>query len=389
MSDKKYLEPQNGELKANEIVKFFDNVCNEKGMKLSKSAKRTRILEFMKKLSLDEKNNTCTLEDGRVVPIIVERKYEGRPVYCYCNTANAPKEEILGAFAKKFNITYISQKPEPKKEGELIAQEVLHLLDDIKVNNKKVTGTQKRARTIWLFQHIYKDSLKNICILSDGNHIPIIVKRTGENNRIGYFLNSSEHRTEVLRAFARAVNCTYLEDKENDITPEKKKKGELTSRDCVKVFHEVDDCPLSEISKGSKEKLLEWFNYIYYKRPDLNKVRLPDGSQVDVFVRRISRSQRCVCLNTSDATIKPFVLKRVAEISKSKICLSNLDLSNDDKKQLYKSLYILALASDKSTKACDKEYYHAYAQKAFLASKIKTTCLTVDDYLLSKVNKKR
>ena len=25
MSDKKYLEPQNGELKANEIVKFFDN----------------------------------------------------------------------------------------------------------------------------------------------------------------------------------------------------------------------------------------------------------------------------------------------------------------------------------------------------------------------------
>ena len=342
MSDNKYLEPKDGELKASDSVKFFDNICNEKGIKLSKSAKRTRLLEFMKKLSLDEKNNICTLEDGRLVPIIVERKYEGRPVYCYFNTANAPQEEILSAFSKKFNITYISQKPEPKKEGELIAQEILHLLDNVKVNNKKVSGDQKRARTIWLFQQVYKNNQNNVCVLPNGQCIPIIVKRTGENNKVGYFLNSSEHRTEVLRAFARAVDCTYLDAKENDITPEKKKKGELTARDSVKIFHEVEDCPSSEVSKGSKEKLLDWFNYIYYQRPELNKVRLPNGVVVDVFVRRISRSQRCVCLNTSDATIKPFVLKRVAEISKSKICLSNLDLSNDDKKQLYKSLYILA-----------------------------------------------
>ena len=49
MSDKMYLEPKNGEFIANDVVKFFDNVCDKDGIKLSKSQKRSRILELMKK----------------------------------------------------------------------------------------------------------------------------------------------------------------------------------------------------------------------------------------------------------------------------------------------------------------------------------------------------
>lgn len=388
MSDKMYLEPKNGEFIANDVVKFFDNVCDKDGIKLSKSQKRSRILELMKKLNLDKENNTCILEDGRIVPIIVERKYEGRPVYCYFNTANAPQDEILKAFAKKFNIEYIKEKPEPKKEGELIAQEVLHLFDEVKVKEKKVAGDKKRATMILLFQKLYKDKEKNTCILSNGDKIPIIVKRTGENGHIAYYLNASTHRKEVLSAFAQKTDCFYLDFKENMEKPICKQEGELTSRECAKIFHSVGECYNKDKKKENKEKILQWFHYIY-EHPTINTVTLPDGCKVDLVVRRLSRSQDCLCLNTADASIKPFVLKRVAEISNSTLCLDNIDLSKDDKKQLYLSLRQLAIASDKTASDDAKEYYLAYAQKAFLAAKIKTKCYTVTDYFESLAKKKR
>ncbi len=387
MADKKYIEPKQGELKANDAVKFFDDVTDDNGVKLTKSEKRTRVLELMKKLHQNKDDNYCILEDGKVVPIIVERRHYRKPPTCYFNTADAPIEEIFKAFALKHNITYIKERPEAKKQGELIAQEVMHLYTDISVDNKKITGKAKRAAMILLFQKLYKDKEKNICILSNGEEIPIIVKRTGENERIAYYLNASEHRREVLLAFASATNCTYLDFKENMTKPQDKKKGELTARDCAKVFHLVGDCPNAEYKRENKEKILKWFHYIY-ENPSLNKVTLLDGCEIELVVRRMSYSQDCLCLNTSDASIKPFILKRIAEISDSTICLDNLDLSQDDKKQLHMSLRLLAISADKSKNLKDARYYHSYAQKAFLAAKIKTNCCTVVEYLQSFANKK-
>ena len=385
MLDKIKVAPLSGELKVGNAVKFFDNVTDEKGKRLSKSAKRTRIKELMEKLYQDKENNRTTLQDGREVPIIVARSYEKRPTYCYFNTALAPKEEILRAFALKNNILYIKDKPEPKKQGELIAQEVLHLLDDVKQHGTKVSGLKKVAATILLFQTLYKDKENNICTLPNGENIPIIVKRTGENNHIAYYLNSSEHRKEVLRAFASKTDTIYLEYKEEDTMPEEKHPQELTARPCAKLFHKVEMVPGDEIKQEGKERILQWFHRIY-SRPEENKVILPDGKVADLLVKRISRSQRCLCLNTSNATIKPFVLKRFTELSKSEFCFDNLNLEKDDIKELIKSIKLLALAYNKTNSEDEKSFYHIYSQKAFEALHIKTNHLTVEEYLISKAS---
>lgn len=385
MQEENLIAPYKNELKANDVVKFFDNVTDASGTRLTKSVKRTRIKDMMESLYQDKESNKTTLNNGKTVPVIVKRRYEKRAPAYYFNTALAPVEEILRAFATKTNIDYTKEKPEPKIKGELIAQEVLHLLDDVKVKGKKVTGYPKISATIQMFQTLYKDKENNACILADGKTIPIIVKRTGENNRIAYYLNSSEHRKEVLRAFALKTDSIYLEYKEEDTMPEDKHPRELTARNCAKLFHKVGFVPEDEEKQEGKERILQWFHRIYSK-PEENKVKLPNGQTVDLLVRRISHSQRCLCLNTSDATIKPFVLRRFAELSKSEFCFDNLNLANDDTKELIKSIKDLALAYDKTKIAEQKSFYHTYSQLAFEASHIKTNYITVDEYLRNKAS---
>ncbi len=372
--------PKDGELIASEAVIFFKNITDETGNIVYKSRKRTRLLELMKKMVADEQVNTCILSTEEVVPIIVERKYEGRGVFCYFNTADYPRDEILQAFAKINNITYISQEIENKKEGELIAQEILHLIDDVKVNGKKVTGIQKVKEAIILFQKLYKDEKSNVCRLGDGTKIPIIVKRKGINNRVAYFLNSSIYKTEVLKALTQYAGCTYLEYKENEATPEPKHERELTARACAKIFHKVRKCEAKVQKRENKENLVCWFRYIY-DNPNLNRVILPDDSEAKVVVKRLSGSQHFLCLNTSNAIVKPFVLKRVAEITDAEICFSNLDLSNDDKKEVCASLKYLIRCADKSKDQYTSNYYNTYAEIAFLSANIKTKCKTAKEWV--------
>lgn len=386
--DKELIAPQKGELKADDVACLYDDVFSAEGIRLSKAPKRSRILELMKELNRDSKNNICKLSDGRVVPIIVERKYEKRAVYCYFNTVDAPKEEILRAFAYKNNISYVPVKPVPKKEGELIAQDVLHLFDDVKVGEKKVAGEDKRAAMIYFFQDLYKDTKRNICTLPDGVDIPIIVQRTGVNNRIAYCLNTSVYHDEVMKAFAQQTDCSYLNYKENDEVPENKRKGELTARDCAKIFHGVSPCYSSNVKKETKEHLVKWFKYIY-ENNELNCVCLPNGEKEPLVVRRLSGSQRFICLNTSNARVKPFVLKRIAEITDANFCFDNLDLSKDDKRQLISSIKYLALAESKSQKEEDKRYYREYANVSFKEAKIKTKCSNVVDWLCDLGKNKR
>ncbi len=385
MQDKNLIAPYKNELKANDVVKFFDNVTDASGTRLTKSVKRTRIKDLMEALYQDKENNQTTLNNGEIVPIIVKRRYKKRAPFCYFNTALAPLEEILQAFASKTNIDYIQQKPESKIKGELIAQEVLHLLDDIKVKGQKVTGIHKVSATIQKFQTLYKDKENNVCTLNNGKTIPIIVKRTGENNRIAYCLNSSEHRKEVLRAFALKTDSIYLEYKEEDTMPEEKHPRELTARACAKLFHKVGYVPEDEEKQEGKERILQWFHQIYSK-PEKNKVKLPNGKTVDLLVRRISRSQRCLCLNTGNATFKPFVLRRFAELSKSEFCFDNLSLAKDDTKELIKSIKLLALADNKTNIKDEKYFYRTYCQLAFEASRIKTNSITVEEYLRNKAS---
>lgn len=388
MLEAKYLPPKSGELKANDVSSMFDNVTDENNICLSKSEKRARILQLMKKLCSDPQKNVCILSTGEMVPIIVERKFEGRSIFCYFNTSDYPKDEILQAFATVNNITYVKQKPEYKKDGELIAQEILHLIDDVKVDGKKVAGTRKIRELIALYQRLYKDTKNNVCTLKDGSQIPIIVKRRGENNRIAYYLNSSEYREEIFKSFAKYAGCTYLEHKENEVTPQPKHPRELTARACAKIFHKTNCCPLNENKRETKEHLVLWFKYIYNNKK-MNKVKLPDGRIVDIIVRRLSYSQRFLCLNTSDAKIKPFVIKRVADITESEICFDNLDLSKDDKKELYLSLKQLLKAEKDSTDSSSQRYYRTYAQRAYRAVNISTEHKTIKSYFEGVEDEKR
>ena len=382
MTSKNYQPPKDGELKANDAVKFFKNITDENKNILSKSPKRARLLELMKKMLLDSKANTCTLSSGKIVPIIVERKYKGRGVFCYFNTADYPRDEILQAFAKINNITYVSQEIENKKEGELIAQEILHLIDDVKVNGKKVSGIQKVKEAIILFQKLYKDEKNNVCRLNNNEEIPIIVKRKGINNRVAYCLNSSEHKIEIMRAFAKYAGCTYLEYKENEATPEPKHERELTARACAKIFHKVrryTDKPKRE----NKENLVSWFKYIY-ENPSLNKVTLPDGRTVDVVVKRLSGSQHFLCLNTSNAIAKPYVIKRVADITEAEVCFDNIDLSKDDIKELCSSIKHLTNSAQSSNDAEASSYYRSYAQRAYAKANIHTQYATAKEWIEHK-----
>ncbi len=374
------LPPKIGELIAGEVVRFFDNVTDENGNIVYKSLKRARLLKLMKRMVNDNQINTCTLSTGEVVPIIVERKYKGRGVYCYFNTADYPRDEILQAFAKINNITCTDQKIENKKEGELIAQDILHLMDDVKVNGKKVSGTKKRAEMIALFQKLYNDRKNNVCKLENGEEIPIIVKRKGVNNRVAYCLNSSIYKTEVLKALAKYIDCAYLEYKENEAMPKLKHERELTARACAKIFHKVRKCEAKVQKRENKENLVLWFKHIY-ENHNLNRVILPNGKEVEAVVMRLSGSQHCLCLNTSDASIKPFVIKRVADISEAEVCFDNLDLSKDDKKELCSAMKYLIRQADKTKDKASLSYYMAYADMAFRSANIKTKCKTPKEWV--------
>ena len=90
MQDKNLIAPNKDELRANDVVKFFDNVTDASGTRLTKSVKRTRIKDLMESLYLDKENNQTTLNNGKTVPIIVKRRYEKRAPSYYFNTALAP-----------------------------------------------------------------------------------------------------------------------------------------------------------------------------------------------------------------------------------------------------------------------------------------------------------
>lgn len=370
---------QEGELNAAEVVKFFDNVRNENGEKLTQSEKRGHLRFLFVQLYHDKEKNTCELSDGTIVPIVVHRRQEGRASAYYLNTARAPRDAIFKAFAERMGITYRTQKSEAKKIGELIVSDVKHLFDDVKSEDgKKLSGFKKQDRLNGLFRKLYEHPEKNICEVA-GKKIAIIVERLGVNNRTAFCINGIESRQEVLKAFADWAGCRYCPEKEEPENLQEKQAGELTSRECARIFHKVENRS-HEYKKYTSERLAQWFEYIY-NNPKLNQVRLPNGSSVEIIVRRQSYAQQCYCLNTSDETVKPFVLKRVAEISKAEICLENLHLKPHSKNALYKSIIAVCKAEQTAKTESDRVYYRTYAQKAYESLSPRSGELTVTEWL--------
>lgn len=370
---------QEGELNAAEVVKFFDNVRNEKGEKLTQSEKRGHLRFLFVQLYQDKEKNTCELPDGRVVPIVVHRRQEGRASAYYLNTVQAPQEAILKAFAERTGITYRTRKPEAKKIGELIVSDVKHLFDEVKSEDgKKLSGFKKQDRLNGLFRKLYEHPEENICKVA-GKEIPIIVERLGINNKAAFCLNSSEHHQEILAAFAKWAKCHYCPEKEEPEQLQEKQAGELTARECARIFHKVENRGY-EYKKYTSEKLVQWFEYIY-NHQHLNQVHLPNGSEVELIVRRQSYAQQCYCLNTSDEIVKPFVLKRIAEITKAEICWDNLHIKAHHKNALYKSIIAVCKAEQTAKNEKDKTYYHTYAQKAYESLSPQSRELTVTEWL--------
>lgn len=370
---------QEGELNAAEVVKFFDNVRNEKGEKLTQSEKRGHLRFLFVQLYQNKEKNKCTLSNGTIVPIVVHRRQEGRAAAYYLNTAQADKEVILKAFAEQTGITYRTRKPEAKKIGELIVSDVKHLFDEVKSEDgKKLSGFKKQDRLNGLFRKLYESTEDNICKIG-GKEIPIIVERLGINNKTAYCLNSSEHHQEILAAFANWANCRYCPEKEEPEQLQEKQAGELTARECARIFHKVENRG-HEYKKYTSEKLVQWFEYIY-NHQHLNQVRLPNGSEVELVVRRQSYAQQCYCLNTSDEIAKPFVLKRIAEITKAEICWDNLQIKAHSKNALYRSIIAVCKAEQTTQKENDKVYYHTYAQKAYESLSPQSRELTVTEWL--------
>ncbi len=377
---------QEGELNASEVVKYFDNIKNAEGKKLTQSEKRGYIRFLFAKLCEDNERNKCILANGKVVPIVVHRRQEGRAAAYYLNTAKAPKEEILRAFAQRVGAEYKTSKPKAKNLDELIVSDVKHLLDDIKSEEgKKLSGFKKQDKLNNLFRELYHTPSANKYMTPDGE-IPIIVERLGVNNKTAYCLNCVINRQDILEAFAKWAGCKYCPEKENKENLAEKQEGELTARECAKIFHKVENRGM-EYKKYGSEKILAWFNFIY-RHEKLNQAELPNGSCVTLVVRRRSYSQECLCLNTADEIVKPFVLKRMAEITKSEICIENLRFNPQSKTSLYRSIVALNKAAQGASQE-DEQYYRAYAQKAYQSLSPQSKEITVSEWLAKIAQNKK
>ena len=378
--------PPNGELKSNDVTIYFDNVCDDNGVKLVKSEKRSRIRNFMNYLYENKEMNKCVLEDGRVVPIIVKRKGEGRPAFCYFNSVEAPKDEILKAFADNTGITFKKDAYPPKKEGELIVSDIKNIIDNVLVDGKKVSGIKKIKALKDFFEQLYLDEENNVCKLPTGEYVPIVVKRLSANNIVANCLNTSEHRQEILRAFAQKMGCTYQEYKENEIKPDDKREGELTTRECYHFLYLVKDLnPRSPKDDGSS-RLVEWFEAIN-NSPSQNKVVLPNGEEHPLVVYRVSYAQRCVCLNTSDERIKPFAIKRMAELTEATINLDNIEISSKSSQELIETIKLLDIAGKRATNSSDRSFYNSYKQKVYNKLSLTDKEISVNEWLKNKFTK--
>ena len=372
------------DLKSNDTDKYFDNICDENGQKLTKSLKRTRLMQMMRELYYKHpEENECTLSTGEIVPIIIAKRHPKRGEFCYFNTSSAPAEEILRAFAVKTGITCKFTRPEPKKDGELIVSDIKHLMDNVTVNDKKVSDFKKQERLNELFEQLYNTPEKNVCRTENGKEIPIIVERLGVNNWNFLCLNTSEHRSEVLSAFAEFAGCTYCREKENAVIPPERQKTEMTARECARIFHSVPNLDGSMTKRDASPKLVEWFSHIY-ARPALNSVQLPNGTSEPLLVHRISHSQQCLCLNTSNERTKPFVIKRMAEITGAKICLENLKINDDNLSDLYKSIITLTKAAEQTENVKEQLYYKTYASKAWRTLTPESKEFSVEEWLINQ-----
>lgn len=372
------LPIREGELKANDAVIYFDNICDKNGSKLTKSEKRTRLKEMMKEVYDNPEQNSFLLSDGNRQPLIVCRQNPGRAKFYYFNTVDAPRDEVLQAFAEKTGITFKQEKIPHKRIGELTANDAKQFLDNITENGRKLAGIHKLKKLHQLFYELYL-SKNNVCLSPNGN-IPIIVKRLGDNNKATFCLNTSQHRADVLEAFSTAIGAVYLKEKENDETPPEKTAGELTARDCARIFHNVPNPDGGMEKRDASSKLVKWFQRIY-NSPRLNKVTLPNGKEIPLLVKRQSVAQRCVCLNSSDEIAKPFVIFMMAKIMHSDICLNNIKISTHDGEKLYRAIILLNKAIYFAPKDEDKIYYRNYAQRAYEKLSPKTDKITFSEWL--------
>lgn len=378
-----YLPIQEGEMNANDAVKFFDNICDEDGSHLVKSAKRSRLKELMSKLFyLHPEKNVCHLSDGQDVPIIVCRQNPGRAAFCYFNNIDAPQDEIFQAFAQIYNMTYLDEKLPQKHPNELIATDAKQYLDNIYENDKKLAGAEKLKRLHHLFYDLYCLKEQNTCHTPDGD-ISIIVKRKGENNRPTYCLNTKVHRSVVFRAFADWAKCSYLEEKEYISEPPMKQSGELTARECARIFHDVPNQDGSYVKRDASPKLVEWFSHIA-QSPSLNQVSLPDGNIVPLIVKRKSHSQTCFCLNTGDENIKPFVIFRTADVIKAQICFDNIPITSH--KCSFKTFKNVINKANNSSGA-EHRFYRVYAETLYSKLNFGKN-ITLDSWLKNAVHER-
>lgn len=373
-----------GELNASTAVKFFDNICNEDGKKLTKSAKRAYLKEEMSKLYyLHADQNVCHLTDGRIVPVIVCRQNPGRGAFCYFNNIDAPQSEILAAFAEITGITYKKQQLRSKQKGELIATDAKQFLDDVYDGPTKLAGAEKLKKIHQLFRKLYESPQENCCQTPDGV-IPVIVPRYGENNRFALCLNTSSYRREIFESFCSWAHCSYRQDKENADILLPKQKEELTARTCARIFHDVRNPDGSYTKRDCSPKLVEWFAVIA-KSSQLNQVRLPNGKIVPLVIARKSHSQTCHCLNTSDETVKPFVIWKVAQLMKADICLKNIYTPIKSAQHTYKTIQNLLKHSHKC-QMNEQKFYRSYAEMLFSRLNVGSE-LTLSTWLKNKKQK--
>lgn len=377
--DENILPIKPGEMTAGDAVRFFDNICDDEGNKLTKSKKRACLKEKMYQLYyFHPEKNKCTLEDGTTTEIIVVRQNPGRGKFCYFNNIEAPMDVVFKAFAKLEDITYKEQNVEHKKQGDLSANDAKQFFDDVKINDKKLSGTLKLERLHKLFAKLYANPKENICKTSKGSQ-PIVVERLSENNWPVLYLSTSENRFEVLQAFANWAGCIYRQDKENLPELPSKSEGEWTARKCEKIFHMVPEFDKNKTKQKASSRIMDWFASIGQKE-HLNTIKLPNGKEVNLIVQRQSHSQRCWCLNVADEYAKPFVIKRVAEIMQADICLENVQIENTSAPILYKTMMTLSATASKSK---DTSYYQAYAQKIYEKLNMSKE-ITVTEMLINK-----
>ena len=185
----------------------------------------------------------------------------------------------------------------PIREGELNASTAIRFFDNIRdTDGTLLIKSKKRAKLKeQMYLLFYKHPEQNVCTLSDGREVPIIVCRQNPHRgAFCYFNNVDAPQDEIFSAFAKHCGITYKSD-----ILETKKQGELIANDAKQFLDNI--CQDGrKLAGAEKLKQLHHLFATLYADKENNQCQAENGYIPIIIARTGENRRRVYCLNTSN-----------------------------------------------------------------------------------------